>query len=149
MGYVPLGGNEETHIIFLGNLPDHLNRLTENEQRESLTRLKNIANEAAPPDNYVREKIKNIDILQYSGEGRIYAKIITNIPEGNSLYHVIYVLFIDKDHEYSLGKIGKYNAEAQQKLAELTSLSTVNGVEEYLEEHNSIDEDEIVEMIER
>ena len=144
-----MGGNEETHIIFLGNLPDHLSRLTENEQRESLTRLKNVANEEAPPDNYIREKIKNMDILQYSGEGRIYAKIITSIPKDDSLYHVIYVLFIDKDHEYSQGQLSRYSAEAQQKLTELTSLSTVGEVEEYLKEHNSIDEEEIKEMVER
>lgn len=149
MGYVPLGGDEETHIIFLKNLPDHLNRLDANEQRESLTKLKNVANAEAPPDQYVYERIGNLDILRYSDPGRIYTKIVTNIPEANSLYHIIYVLFIDNDHEYSQGRIAKYSNIAQQKLDDITSLSSSDIVEEYLEAHNSIDEAEIEEIVDR
>jgi phage-related protein len=149
VGYVPLGGDEETHIIFLGNLPDHLSRLNANEQRDSLTKLKNVANEEAPPDNYIYEQIKNIDILRYSDKGRIWTTIITNIPEKNSVYHVIYVLFIDAEHDYSQGQLGRYNVEAQQKVDEMTSLSTVDKVEDYLKEHDSIDEDGIKELLER
>jgi hypothetical protein len=143
VAYIPLGGSEETHIIFEGDFPEHLARLDASEQRGLLVKLRNIAMEDAPPDSYVYEQIGNLDILKFSEKGRVYAKVITYIPEGNTQYHVIYVLYVDEDHEYNQGKLGKFSQEAQQKLDAITDLEAVADVEGYLEAHNSVTADDL------
>lgn len=137
MAYIPLGGSEETHIIFEGSIPNHLATLGASAQRDLLTKLKNIAEEDAPPDSYVYEQIGNIDIIRFSGSGRAYTKVITDVPEGNTQCHIVYVLYIDGDHEYDQGELGRFSHQAQQKLETITDLVSVENVELYLEKHNS------------
>lgn len=138
MAYIPLGGSEETRIIFEGGFPEHLASLGASEQLNLLTKLRNMASEDAPPDQYVYERIGNLDIIKFSESGRIYSKVVTYIPEGNTEYHVIYVLYVDEDHEYDRGELGKYSHLAQRKLDAITDLEIVEDVERYLEEHNAL-----------
>lgn len=147
MAYIPLGCSEETHIIFEGSFPEHLADLGVSEQRNLLTKLRNIAKEDAPPDGYVYEQIGNVDIIKFSGAGRAYTKVITYIPEGNTQYHVIYVLYVDEDHEYDQGKLGKFSYQAQQKLDTITDLESIKDVESYLEEHDSLTADDLNDLL--
>jgi len=89
VAYIPLGGSEETHIIFEGNFPEHLARLDASQQRDLLVKLRNIAKEDAPPDSYVYEQIGNLDIIKFNEKGRVYAKVITYIPEGNTQFDLL------------------------------------------------------------
>lgn len=147
MAYIPLGGSEETHIIFEGSFPHHLKTLSASEQRELLTKLKNIADGDAPPDNYVYEQIGNLDIIRFSGAGRLYTKVITHIPEGDTQYHVVYVLYVDENHEYNQGELGKYSHQAQQKLDQITDLESVGDVESYLVKHNSLTAADLADLL--
>ena len=147
MAHIPLGGSEETHIIFDGRFPNHLASLSASEQRNLLTKLRNIAKETAPPDGYVYEQIGNLDIIKFSEAGRVYAKVVTFIPEDNTNYHIIYVLYVDEDHEYDQGELGKFSQQAQQKLDMITDLDTVEDVEAYLEEHNSLTVDDLDDLL--
>ncbi|WP_135827575.1 hypothetical protein [Halorussus halobius] len=147
MAYVPLGGSEETHVIFEGSVPDQLASLGTSEQRELLTKLRNIAAADAPPDSYVYENIGNVDIIRFSGAGRAYSKIITYIPEGNTQYHVVYVLYVDEDHEYDRGELGKFSYRAQQKLDAITDLESVENVESYLEDHDSLTASDLDDLL--
>lgn len=149
MAYIPLGGSEETHIIFDGDFPDHLASLSASEQSDLLTKLRNIATEDAPPDNYVYEQIGNLDIIKFSGAGRAYTKVVTFIPEGNTQYHIIHVLYIDEDHEYNQGELGKFSQQAQQKLDSVTDLESVEDVESYLEEYNSLTAEDLDDLLDR
>lgn len=147
MAYIPLGGSEETHVIFEGRIPEQLARLEASEQRELLTKLKNVAEGDAPPDSYVYENIGNLDIIRFSDGGRAYSKVITYIPEGNTQYHVVYVLYVDEDHEYNRGELGKFSHRARRKLDAITDLESVENVESYLEDHDSLTADDLDDLL--
>lgn len=149
MAYIPLGGSEETHVIFEGEIPDHLTSLSASEQRDLLTRLRNIANEDAPPDGYIYERIGNLDIFKFTKEGRIYSKVVTFIPEKNTNYHIIFILYVDEDHEYDDGELGGFSQQAQQKLEKITDLESVEDVEAYLETNNSLTTDDLDDLLDR
>lgn len=149
MGPIPLGGSEETHAIFDGNITEHLADLSAEEQRDVFKKLHDVVTSSAPPDSKIYEKIGNIDILKFSEKGRIYTKIVTNIPEGNTHYHVIYVLYIDNAHDYDETNLTKYDRMAENKLNRITSLSHLKNVEQYLNNHDSIDEEQLSEWVDR
>lgn len=148
MEYIPLGGDEETYVIFDTGLPNHLENLGANEQRDVLEKLRDIASSAAPPDSFVYEQIKNIDVLKFSEEGRIYSKVVANIPEGNTQYHVVYVLYVDEDHDYDQSDLVEYNVQAQTILDALTNLAELSDVERYLDEHDALDKSDLEELTE-
>jgi hypothetical protein len=56
---IPLGGSEETHVVFDGAFPSHLEDLSAAEQRALLTRLRTVAESDAPPDQFVYEQSRN------------------------------------------------------------------------------------------
>lgn len=149
MAYIPLGGSEETHVIFDGGFPEHLAGLSASDQLDLLTRLRNIAKEDAPPDGYVYEQIGNLDIIQFSGSGRVYTKVVTDIPEGNTQYHIVYVLYVDEGHEYDRGDVGIFSQQAQQKLDTITDLASVEDVEAYLDEHDSLTAEDLDDLLDR
>lgn len=113
MSRVPLGGKEETHVIFDGEIPTHLTELDGTDQRDVLKKLLDIAGSSAPPDAFVYEQIKNIDVLKFSEDGRIYSKVITGIPQGNTQYHVVYVLYVDGDQLDGVGRCGMVSRRAR------------------------------------
>ncbi|QZA89493.1 hypothetical protein K0C01_04990 [Salinarchaeum sp. IM2453] len=149
MKRIPLDGSKETHIIFEGNIPGHLDTLNASEQRDLLTKLSNIANKDASPDAYTYEKIGNLDIFKFSKDGRIYSKVVTFVPEINPKYHIIYVLYVDEDHEYDDGKLGRFSQQAQQKLENVTDLESVEDIEAYLEANNSLTSGDLDDLLDR
>ncbi|WP_254861656.1 hypothetical protein [Halovivax gelatinilyticus] len=147
MSYVPLGGPEETHIIFEREFPAHLDALDVTEQRNPLSKLHTLASSDAPPDQYVYEQIGTLDIVRFSDAGRLYTKVLTHVPDGNSSYHIVYVLYVDRTHQYDQGKLGKFSQQARQKLDTITDLSSVRRVESYLDEHDSLTADDLDELL--
>lgn len=73
--------------------------------------------------------------------------MITYIPEGNTQCHVIHVLYVEEDHEYDQGKLGKFSHQAQQKLDTITDLESVEDVEAYLEERDSLTVDDFDDLL--
>ena len=53
MEYVSSGGSEETQAVFEHKIPSQLNSLSAFEQRDLLTKLRNIANEDVSPDREI------------------------------------------------------------------------------------------------
>lgn len=125
-----------------------MEELGANQQRDVLEKLHDIASSDAPPDAFAYERIRNIDILKFSGDGRIYSKIVTNIPEGNTRYHVVYVLYVDESHDYDPSDLTEYSVAARNKLDTITALTELVDVEGYLDEHNSMDENDLAELLE-
>jgi hypothetical protein len=65
---------------------------------------------------------------------------------GNAEYHVIYLFYIDDDHDYPHEKLAMYSPQAAEKAETVTALSTVDDVEVYLEEHDALDADDLREL---
>lgn len=147
MSRIPLGGNEETHVIFDGDVPNHLADLSPTDQRDVLKKLQDIASSSAPPDAFVYEQIKNIDVLKFNEGGRIYSKIVTEIPQGNTHYHVVYVLYVDDAHDYDQSDLAEYNVVAQNKLNRITRLTELGDVEWYLDDRDSLNADDLAYLL--
>lgn len=59
------------------------------------------------------------------------------------------MLYVDEDHEYGRTDLVEYDIEAKNKLERITSLSELADAEQYLETHNSLDESDLVDLLER
>ncbi|PSP49636.1 hypothetical protein BRC67_10720, partial [Halobacteriales archaeon QH_3_68_24] len=101
----------------------------------------------APPSSFVHERIANLDIITVGDQGRLYTKVVDEIPRGNTEYHVIFLFFIDPSHDYPHKVLAEYSPEAEEKAETATSLETVDDVEEYLEELDALDEDDLRELL--
>ncbi len=101
----------------------------------------------APPDKFLYERIGNLDIIRFSSDGRAYSKVVTYIPEGNTQYHIVYVLYVDAEHEYDQGELGKFSQQAQQKLERITDLESVDNVDSYLEKYNSLTAEDLDDLL--
>jgi len=143
---VPLS-NEETRIIFAGEATSNLQSLEGSEQHQILSRLVNILENEAKPSALVYEQIGNLDIFAVGDQIRLYTKVVDEIPRGESEYHVIYLFYIDDDHDYENKMLATYSPEAEQKAERITSIDTVPNLEAYLEEHDAMDADDLRDLL--
>ena len=146
MSRVPLS-DEETRIVFAGEAAAGFAALDASQQEEVITRLLNIVMSEAPPSSFVHERIANLDIITVGDQGRLYTKVVDEIPRGNTEYHVIFLFFIDPSHDYPHKALAEYSPEAEEKAETAASLETVDDVEEYLEELDALDEDDLRELL--
>jgi len=94
VSYVSLS-DEETRVIFAEEAAADFAALDASEQEEVITRLLNIVTSEAPPSSFIYERIANLDIITVGDQGRLYTKVVDEIPRGDTEYHVIYLFFID------------------------------------------------------
>lgn len=146
MSRVPLS-DEETRIIFAGEAASNLQSLEGSEQKQILNRLVNILESGASPSALVHEQIGNLDIFVVGDQIRLYTKVVDEIPRGNSEYHVIYLFYIDDDHDYENTTLATYSPEAKQKAEKVTAIETVSNLEAYLEEQNAMDADDLRDLL--
>lgn len=142
MNYIPLT-DEETYVIFGGETIDNLDSLDATKQRIAIERLLTIATSHAPPDEFIYERIGNIDILRAGDSIRLYTKIVPRIPRDDPEYHLIYVLFIDSEHNYNKSDLGTFSPLARVTLDRATSLETITAVEGYLDSHDAFSPDDL------
>lgn len=147
MSRIPIS-DEETRVIFAENALSELSNCQPDIQKIILKRLLNIADNVSPPDQFVYKQIANVDIIRAGDETRLYSKVVTNIPEGNSTYHIIYVLHIDPHHEYDRADLATFSGQAQTELQRITNFENVSSVEEYLAEYNALSVPDLKEMLE-
>jgi hypothetical protein len=145
MSRVPLS-DEKTRIILSGESGSNLDSLDGEKQRDVLKKLLDISESDAPPDSFVYEKIQNLDIIKYGGQGRLYTKVVANIPRGDTEYHLVYVFFIDDKHDYDRSNLVTYGSEAQERVDEITSLDKVDDVESYLDEYDALGPDDFRDL---
>lgn len=146
MSRVPLS-DEETRVIFTGEAAQGLADLDPSEQEEVIRRLLNIVTSEAPPSSFVYERIANLDIITVGDQGRLYTKIVDEIPRGNTKYHVIFLFYIDPHHDYQHTTLAEYSRGAESRAEAVTSLDTVPDVEQYLEDHDALSKDDLRDLL--
>lgn len=146
MSRVPLS-DEEARVIFAGEALENFADLDAGEQEDVINRLLNIVTNEAPPSSFVYEQIGNLDIIVVGEQGRLYTKVVDQIPRGNTEYHVIFVLFIDPYHDYPHKALAEYSTSAALRAEDATSLETVQDVEQYFREQNALDEDDLRDLL--
>jgi hypothetical protein len=143
---IPLS-DEESRVIFAGEAASNFGALEGSEQQQVINRLVSVLDNEAKPSSFVHEQIGNLDIYTAGDQIRLYTKVVDGIPRGNAEYHVIYLFYIDDDHDYQNRKLATYGARAETKVEQVTSLRTVTDVEEYLSEQNAMDADELRDLL--
>jgi len=143
---IPLG-DEKTRVIFAGEAASNFRALEGSEQQQVLKRLVSILENEVVPSSLVHEQIGNLDIYTVGSQIRLYTKVVDQIPRGNAEYHVIYLFYIDDDHEYEHRTLATYSPEAKQKAEQVTALDTVPDVETYLQEQDAVDTEQLRELL--
>jgi hypothetical protein len=145
---VPLSDNE-TRVIFAGECESNLAALEGREQQAVLNRLLSIVENPSNPRAFVHERIQNLDIITAGDQIRLYSRVVEDIPQGDSVFHVIYIFYIDDDHDYQNHELSTYSVEAQNLVEIVTALELVSDVEEYFEEMNALDADDLRDLLDR
>lgn len=148
MSRVPLSDNE-TRVIFAGECESNLAALEGREQRAVLNRLLSIVENPSNPRAFVHERIQNLDIITAGDQIRLYSRVVEDIPQADSVFHVIYIFYIDDDHDYQNYELSTYSVEAQNLVEIVTALELVSDVEEYFEEMNALDADDLRDLLDR
>ena len=138
MSRVPLS-DEESRVIFAGEAASNFGALEGSEQKQVINRLVTILESETKPSSLIYERIGNLDIFTVDSQIRLYTKVVDEIPRGNAEYHVIYLFYIDDDHDYDNKTLATYSPEAKTKVKRITALQTVPDVEQYLDENDALD----------
>ena len=138
MSRVPLS-DEESRVIFAGEAASNFGALEGSEQKQVINRLVTILESDTKPSSLIYERIGNLDIFTVGSQIRLYTKVVDEIPRGNAEYHVIYLFYIDDDHDYDNKTLATYSPEAKTKVKRITALQTVPDVEQYLDENDALD----------
>lgn len=146
MSYVSLS-DEETRVIFAGEAAAGFAALDASKQEEVITRLLNIVTSEMPPSSFIYERIVNLDIITVGDQGRLYTKVVDEIPRGDTEYHVIFLFFIDPYHDYPHKALAEYNLGAEVKAEEVTALEKVPDVEQYFADHDALTEDDLRDLL--
>ena len=146
MSRIPLS-NEETRVIFAGEAASNFGALEGSEQQQVINRLVSILENDAVPSSLVHEQIGNLDIYTAGDQIRLYTKVVDQIPRGNAEYHVIYLFYIDDDHDYEQRTLATYSSAAEARAEQATSLATVPDVEAYFEERDALDADDLRDLL--
>lgn len=139
--------DEETRVIFAGEAAAGLAELDASQQEEVLQRLLNIVTSEAPPSAFVYEQIANLDIITVGDQGRLYTKVVDEIPRGDTEYHIIFLFFIDPYHDYPHKALAEYSTSAEQKAEAATALESVDDVDEYLAAYDALDEADLQDLL--
>jgi len=135
---VPLS-DEESRVIFAGEAASNFGALEGSEQKQVINRLVTILESETKPSSLIYERIGNLDIFTVGSQIRLYTKVVDEIPRGNAEYHVIYLFYIDDDHDYDNKTLATYSPEAKTKVKRITAIQTVPDVEQYLYENDALD----------
>jgi len=135
---VPLS-DEESRVIFAGEAASNFGALEGSEQKQVINRLVTILESETKPSSLIYERIGNLDIFTVGSQIRLYTKVVDEIPRGNAEYHVVYLFYIDDDHDYDNKTLATYSPEAKTKVKRITALQTVPDVEQYLDENDALD----------
>lgn len=146
MSYVPLS-DDETRVIFTTEVRANLAGLEGSEQRNVLNKILSILQSESPPSALVYEKIQNLDIIAVGSQIRLYSKVVERIPRGDAEFDIIFIFYIDDDHDYQQRDLVTYSREAQANMEIATSLETVYDVQDYFEENNALNEDDIRDLL--
>lgn len=90
------------------------------------------------PEHYIHDSPEGYEapqIIRSDDAYRIYCRLMRGISAGNRRYNVLYAFYID-DHTYDPRELSRYDDAAVTRMEEATSLSTIDDVEAYLEEHD-------------
>ena len=146
MSEIPLT-DEDSRVIFAGEAASNLDSLEGSEQEQVLTRLCAILESDAKPSSLVYERIGLLDIFAVGSQIRLYTKVVDEIPRDDAEYHLIYLFYIDDDHEYNQTDLATYSPAAEAKLEEATSLETVRDVDAYLDKMDALDADDLRDLL--
>lgn len=146
---VPLS-DEENYAIFPDTFGDSLRLLDADDQVQVLKRLLTML-ESDAPQRYIYETVTGCEELQVIRAGdylRILCRLVMGVPHEDKMYNVLFVFFVD-DHKYRNAVLQRLDDVAATRLRILTDFSTVDDVDDYLDEHNAKQAEFLREQLDR
>lgn len=141
MSVVPLSDDENVVVFVRPTLSD-LEGLDGGEREQFLKRLLRTL-ESDAPDHYVEKAFSNCDELQQFRAGR-YLRGYCRLVMGVAGYNVLFLFHVTK-HNYR--QLDLYDARACKRVSELTDLSSVGDVEEYLDAHDAMTVEDVRDVL--
>lgn len=119
--------------IFSNSATEEIRSLDATKSRSALTAIINCL-ESPAPESVVEKAYETCAELEQLRQGdlRLYVKLVTGIPE----YDVLWVFAVRK-HRYR--NLGKFDAEACEKVQVLRTLTDGDQVEQYLADNDALE----------
>lgn len=139
MSRVPLS-TEENRVILTETFGDALADLEREEQVRIIKKLHEML-ASDYPEHFIYETVEGCNELAVIRIGkllRIYCRLVMGIPHGNKEYNVLFAFTVSK-HKYRDAVLQRFDARARERLENVTDLSSVDDVEDYLEQHDAKD----------
>jgi hypothetical protein len=138
---------EETRVVISNAALESFTKADKTKQLDLISELADVASSTVPPDKLAYETIGNITIYRAGGKPRWYTAVVTNIPRGNTHYHIIHALYTDPNHEYDETDLVEVDGKAEREIARIQSLATVEDVESYLQEHDALTAEDLDDLL--
>ena len=142
MSVVPLSDDENV-VIFVKPTYSDLASLDADEREQFLKRLLRVL-ESDAPDHYVEKAFSNCDELQQLRAGG-YLRGYCRLVMGVAGYNVLFLFHVTK-HNYR--QLDLYDDRACKRVPELSNLSSVGDVEEYLDAHDGMTAEDVRDILE-
>lgn len=143
MSEVPL--SDGTNVaIFVQPTYDDLATLDNREREQFLRRLQTLL-ESDAPRRYVEKSFSSCEELQQFRAGdylRAYCRLVMDV-------HGYNVLFLFRISKHNYRQLGRFDARACDRLAELTAIRSVSDVESYLDERDAMTAGDVGDVLER
>lgn len=150
MSRVPLS-DEETYAILAPTFTDCLGKLGDKTRQVATLKQihKLLASEA--PERYIYEQPAGVDelqIIRVGGDLRIYCRLVMGVPEGDTMYNVLYCFYLDP-HKYGHEDLERFDEISKARVRTLKGFGSPGRVEDYLDEHNAFSAENLKERIDR
>lgn len=146
VAYVPLS-DDETRVVLSEESVDNLRELGADRQKQVLRKLIDIADHEVPPSELRYERISNLDIYAAGSDCRFYAKAVDSLPPDDADYHLLFVFYVDQNHEYDNRDLYEYSERAEKRVDEGSRLTTVDEVETLFERVNALTVDDLRSLL--
>ncbi|WP_353635657.1 hypothetical protein ABSL23_17325 (plasmid) [Halobacterium sp. NMX12-1] len=135
-----LSDTDDGVVIFTDSAEQEIRDLDATQSRDALTAILNCLRNPVP-ESVIEKTYETCQELQQLRQGklRIYCKLVTAIPGYNVLW-----IFAVKKHQYR--NLGKFDAQACGKTAELNDITQRSKVESYLSRNQALTVPELEDL---
>lgn len=142
--------DEENLAVLSDEFVESMRRLDRGtEQKHVLKEIRKLVS-SNTPSRFVYEVPEGCDVLEVlrgTDHIRVYCKLVEGVPRQNRTYNLLFLFYVDK-HKYREQKLNDMDEAAKRQIERIEEYQSLDGVEEYLEQRQALDEDDLTRLIE-
>lgn len=143
--------DEETVAILSETFAESLADIRDKTRQIAVLKRLHKLLDSGAPQHYIYESLEGYDELQVirvGGDQRMYCRLVMGIPHEDQHYNVLFVFDVDR-HQYRSDQLATLDLAAEQRLDEITTVETLDALEDYLDGMDAFSAQEIKERIDR